>query len=81
VRKGKALRWTLRPIAGQSVKLVELTKDGARRELVKGTNKAKGMVKYAPVPGATKIIAEVTQNGLVREAGTVVKLGKTTKKK
>jgi hypothetical protein len=39
------------------------------------------VVKYAPAPGAAKIVAEVTQNGLVREAKTVVKLGKTTKKK
>jgi hypothetical protein len=81
VRKGKTLRWTLRRIAGQSVKLVELTKDGGRRELVKGTNKAKGTMKYAPGAGATTIVAEVTQNGLAREVKTVVKLTKTTKKK
>jgi hypothetical protein len=81
VRKGKTLRWTLRRIAGQSVKLVELTKDGGRRELVKGTNKAKGTMKYAPAAGATTIVAEVTQNGLAREVKTVVKLTKTTKKK
>jgi PKD repeat protein len=80
-RKGKALRWTLRPIAGQTVTLVEVTKAGARRELVKATTKARGTVRYAPTAGAARIVAEVTQNGLLRETRTVVRLTKATKKK
>jgi hypothetical protein len=46
-------------------------KPGDRRDL-KTTNNAKGTIKYKPATGATKIIAEVSQNGLLRETKTVV---------
>jgi hypothetical protein len=71
-KKAKRLRWTLKAIAGQSVKLVEINAAGDRREL-KTTNKAKGTIKYAPAAGAAKIVAEVSQNGLLRETKVVVK--------
>ncbi|HEY6760175.1 MAG TPA: PKD domain-containing protein [Baekduia sp.] len=79
VRKGKTLRWTLRSIKGQSVKLVEVHADGTTRAL-KTTNKAKGIMKYVPAAGAKTIVAMVSQDGLPRERRTVVKLSKTTKK-
>ncbi|HWI71115.1 MAG TPA: hypothetical protein VNT55_04110, partial [Baekduia sp.] len=71
--RGSKLGWTLRRIAGQSVRLVEITKAGDRRQ-IKATNKGKGTMKYVPAAGASKIVAEVFQNGLLRETKTVVKL-------
>jgi hypothetical protein len=73
IKATKKLTWTLRRIAGQRVRFVELTKTGDRRDL-KTTNNAKGTMKYKPATGATKIIAEVFQNGVLRETRTVVKL-------
>jgi PKD repeat protein len=71
-RKGKSLRWTLRPIARQSVRFVEVHADGTSRVL-KTTNKRKGTIKYTAAAGAKQIVAEVTQNGLLRARKVVVK--------
>jgi PKD domain/WD40-like Beta Propeller Repeat len=74
-KKRKALAWTLKAIKGQSVKLVEVHADGTTRVL-KTTNKSKGTIKYVPAAGAKQIVAEVTQNGLMRARKVVVrKLG------
>jgi PKD repeat protein len=71
-RKGRTLRWALRPIAHQSVRFVEVHTDGTSRVL-KTTNKRKGMVRYTPAAGARQIVAEVVQNGLLRARKVVVK--------
>lgn len=71
-RKGKALRWTLRPIARQSIRFVEVHADGTSRTL-KTTNKRKGIIKYTAAAGAKQIVAEVTQSGLLRARRVVVK--------
>lgn len=68
------LTWTLRAIKGQTVKLVERTAAGAVVRQIKVTNKAKGTMKYAPSASATRIVAEVVQNCLLRETRTVVRL-------
>jgi hypothetical protein len=71
-RRGRTLRWALRSIAHQSVRFVELHADGTTRVL-KSTNKRKGTIKYVPGAGAKQIVAEVTQNGLMRARKVVVK--------
>jgi PKD repeat protein len=73
-KKRKRLTWTLRPIKGQTVKLAEQNATGKAVRQIKATNKAKGTLKYAPTAGATKVVAQVFQNGLLRETKTVVKL-------
>lgn len=79
-KQRKRLSWTLRAIKGQTVRLIETNADGKVRRQLKSTNKAKGTLKYVPAAGATKVVAEVVQNGLLRETKTVVKLtGSTTK--
>src|SRR4051812_3213462 len=69
---GKALRWTLRPIAGQSVRFVEIGGGSARRVL-KTTTKAHGTIAYKKARGAKRIVAEVVQNGMLRTKVVVIK--------
>jgi hypothetical protein len=71
-RAGKALRWTLRPIAGQSVRFVEVGAGDARR-MLKTTNKPRGTMTYKKAKGAKRIVAEVVQNGMLRTKVVVIK--------
>jgi PKD repeat protein len=71
-RAGKTLRWTLRRIAGQSVRFVELGAGDARRVL-KTTTAARGHITYKKTKGARRIVAEVVQNGMLRTRVVVIR--------
>ena len=70
----RTLTWTLTPIAGQTVRFVEQTADGASQELGT-TTEATGSVPFTALPGAGErtVRAVVEQNGLVRSVVDLVR--------
>jgi hypothetical protein len=71
-RAGKQLRWTLRRLAGQSVRFVEVGAGDTRRVL-KTTTAPRGRITYEKAKGARQIVAEVLQNGMLRTKVVVIK--------
>ncbi len=70
----RTLRYDVKKIPGQSVRLVEVA-DGATREIKVVSGGGKGSKPFAVTeanrPGGRRIVAEVTQNGMPRDQLTV----------
>ena len=70
-----ALRYRIRPIAGQRVEFFDRA-DGVARRLGKATRRRRGTVRFKPVAAADRthvIEATITQNGLPRDRLVVAK--------